>query len=590
LGCGFYYSRVLMASWQNTGRLNLAVDQTSVIKLQNGKILKIGGNVPAQKTVECELYDPATGIWTVTGPMAHARSNAMAVLLADGTVLAFGGGTGGYSAGGSEATAEIYDPGAGTWSATGSMSVARVAGGFWHLADDTVLVAGGSSLFGPSLASAEIYDPNTGVWTLTGSLNTSRGFFGFALSGTTPVAVGGCTGSTGATILTSTETYNTGTGLWTVKSACTVPGTFNDGFNNCVTLNDATILLASGRTVNFGIGDETGNCAVYDVGSDTWTTVGSLNQKRDEGQLWKLADGTVLMGGGFTNNDTVFLSQCEIYDPIAQTWTISPAAFAEPKAAIFTDIGPLLDTTNEPILAGGFSGITVTFSDTTQILTSGAPTVGTSIGAIGSLGFPTSGIASVQAGSLIAVAIYSSHAGFPTVSGVSDGTNTYVQAAGAYVTSGTTKAADIWYAENVAAGSYSVTATGTGDFFGVAAVEIIGAKTSASLETTGSHQNLTGTNEGPSLTTADPGSFFFMSSVLEGAANTSASAPWVVPALPSSGGSNIVTYLASPGAAGAQQALFQPTSANNNSTAGAVFLSSTPPVDHKKQASMFQIF
>ena len=55
---------------------------------------------------------------------------------------------------------------------TGSMAVARDNGTAVLLRNGQVLVAGGSE--SATLASAELYDPATGTWTATGSLATAR--------------------------------------------------------------------------------------------------------------------------------------------------------------------------------------------------------------------------------------------------------------------------------------------------------------------------------------------------------------------------------------------------------------------------------
>src|SRR5262249_23534228 len=70
----------------------------------------------------------ATGTWSPTGSMTVVRFLYTATVLTDGRVLA-AGGCGGFDANDdclpTLNNAELYDPAKGTWSATGSMSVAR---------------------------------------------------------------------------------------------------------------------------------------------------------------------------------------------------------------------------------------------------------------------------------------------------------------------------------------------------------------------------------------------------------------------------------------------------------------------------------
>lgn len=73
-------------------------------------------------------------------------------LLGDGTVLVAGG----YDLATPLATAELYDPLTGTFSATGSMNVERWRHTETLLNDGTVLIVGGAD-DGGALASAEIY-------------------------------------------------------------------------------------------------------------------------------------------------------------------------------------------------------------------------------------------------------------------------------------------------------------------------------------------------------------------------------------------------------------------------------------------------
>ena len=64
------------------------------------KVLVAGGSLdkpaagPATNTAEVIDFSVPTPVWNYSGPMTYARQNANLVLLADGTVLAVGGGGG----------------------------------------------------------------------------------------------------------------------------------------------------------------------------------------------------------------------------------------------------------------------------------------------------------------------------------------------------------------------------------------------------------------------------------------------------------------------------------------------------------------
>ena len=154
----------------------------SATLLPDGRVLVLGGG-PGVGT-SAELYDPTTGTFEVTGPTTVARDGFFtATLLPDGRVLIAGGlvpPAGGRPARPDRtATAEVYDPATGAFSAVGSMAALRYLHAASMLADGTVLVAGGTHEFPtsglPTAASdAEIFDPATGTFHATGSLLRPR--------------------------------------------------------------------------------------------------------------------------------------------------------------------------------------------------------------------------------------------------------------------------------------------------------------------------------------------------------------------------------------------------------------------------------
>src|SRR5439155_1005265 len=98
-----------------------------------------------------------------TGSAGTGRFVGTATRLANGQVLLAGGG--GNPIFENVASAEIYEPNAGTWSPAGSIAGAATA---------TVLLPDGKLLLLETQSSnetpaAEIYDPATGRWTLTAS-------------------------------------------------------------------------------------------------------------------------------------------------------------------------------------------------------------------------------------------------------------------------------------------------------------------------------------------------------------------------------------------------------------------------------------
>ena len=187
--------------------------------LLDGRVLVAGGRGDTGKLASAELYDPASGTWTATGTMIEATALHTATRLLDGRVLVAGAAA--------PAAAELYDPASGTWTATGRMIEGRYAHTATLLADGKVLVAGG---FGDDdLSSAELYDPVSGTWTATGALTGTRckphGHAAARWQGarggrklrhaSLPIS------ADGSWVLASAELYDAATGSWTATGVMT---------------------------------------------------------------------------------------------------------------------------------------------------------------------------------------------------------------------------------------------------------------------------------------------------------------------------------------------------------------------------------
>jgi hypothetical protein len=144
-------------------------DHNAAALLITGKVLFAGGEDDFGRKSEAELYDPGAGVFSSTGNMLYKRSGHTLTLLPYGKVLAAGGETDLCNAGfcyfaGTLATAELYDPASGAFSATGNMLTVREGHTATLLNDGRVLITGGVAyggidvFYGPT-ASAEVYTP-----------------------------------------------------------------------------------------------------------------------------------------------------------------------------------------------------------------------------------------------------------------------------------------------------------------------------------------------------------------------------------------------------------------------------------------------
>jgi hypothetical protein len=304
--------------WTATGSMTEARSQYTATLLPNGKVLVAGGAGTIGPLASAEVYDPSTGSWTATGSMIEARSQHTATLLPNGKVLV-AGGTGSL---GLLASAELFDPGSGTWTATGSMMGARYGHAATLLSDGTVLVVAGAAIFtdgdvsGPDpLASAEVYDPGSGSWTATASMIEARLGHTATLLADGEVLVTGGEGGFGSGDPASAEVYNPGNRSWTVTGSMHAAR----AYHTATLLPDGTVLVTGG-----GVSGVLASAELFDPGSGTWTATGSMIEARAENTAALLPDGTVLVAGGNSGSGAIgLLASAELFDPSSGSWTAS---------------------------------------------------------------------------------------------------------------------------------------------------------------------------------------------------------------------------------------------------------------------------
>ena len=168
--------------------------------MQNGQVLVAGG-----ETATAELFNPSTHAFTATGSMTISRTGHTATLLPDGRVLIAGGvqdfgpGTVPIPIGPGIASAEIYDPASGSFTLTGSMSAGRSGHTAALLPDGTVLVTGTDT-------TGELFVPTTGTFSALGATSTGLAATATARNdGTVLVAGGRFRSSTSAATLFAPE-------------------------------------------------------------------------------------------------------------------------------------------------------------------------------------------------------------------------------------------------------------------------------------------------------------------------------------------------------------------------------------------------
>jgi len=278
------------STFSPTGSMSTARDAATATLLANGKVLIAGGGDNA-----AELYGPASGTFSPTGSMSTDRYYATATLLANGKVLIAGGYDNDFNP---VYSAELYDPASGTFSPTGSMSP-RDDATATLLANGKVLIAGGyyndiTNNRDPS-SSAELYDPASGTFSPTGSMSTARyGATATLLANGKVLIAGGYNGNNGTNSVSSAELYDPASGTFSPTGSMSTPR--DDA--TATLLANGKVLIAGGYYNIYPGYNPVSSAELYDPASGTFSPTGSMSKARDDATATLLANGKVLIAGG----------------------------------------------------------------------------------------------------------------------------------------------------------------------------------------------------------------------------------------------------------------------------------------------------
>ena len=294
--------------WNVVDSLNKPRKTPATVVLPDGSALVIGGlNADEVGFSSTKRFDPTTTTWA-DGPLLNlARSVPLAATLGDGRILVVSRDPNTAD----RSTSEILEPGKSAWAAGPA---------FPAHTDIVDLVAFGESgafavgFFGGDsdpVSVAYRLDPTRDAWVKT-DVPPGLGYDLVALPDGGILAIGGSDGGdlmggTGA-LTGAVSRFDPAIGLWAKGAPMASP---RSGVQ-IVALSDGRVLVAGGTAddPNESHGTTLGTTEIYDPTADRWATSSDLLTPRMEGQAIRLADGSVLILGGYdafnTEGDTPF--------------------------------------------------------------------------------------------------------------------------------------------------------------------------------------------------------------------------------------------------------------------------------------------
>jgi hypothetical protein len=224
------------------------------------------------------------------------------------------------------------------------------------LPNGKVLIAGGQDSAGTLLSSAELYDPVSGSFSLTGKMQSPRAQHTATLLSDGKVLLVGSSQET-----SSAELFDPATGLFTATGSLGQARTHH----TATLLPSGKVLVLGGTQIMPPVGGGAAAAAVsldsaelYDPAKGVFHTIGKLLIARDSHSATLLANGTVLVVGGYSHAfdgdaqpgyNTMFT--VELFDPARAVSTVA-ASLATDRAQ---HLATLLNN-GQVLITGGVAG------------------------------------------------------------------------------------------------------------------------------------------------------------------------------------------------------------------------------------------
>ncbi len=286
----------------------------------NNELYAFGGYTDRtlDATTECDVYNPATNVWSKVTTMPNAAITHGAVTLIGDTVYIAGGNLGSFGnikSGTATNQVVTYDLTTGVWGSIQSLPVAVTSGGMVCINNQLIYYGGinaASTVDQSATWSLDLTNPNA-KWVSEAAMPDARNHIGYAAINGIAYAIGGIhlynqpAGNDAAV-----DAYNPVTNTWTAVASLPVAW---GGINSTTMVVNGKIVIVGGQTNGGYDGIYLNSIEEYDPVANSWAAMGTLPEANQGESIAYIngtlivADGTVDNQGGWAQDQTFLDSQ-----------------------------------------------------------------------------------------------------------------------------------------------------------------------------------------------------------------------------------------------------------------------------------------